>query len=113
MNIAVVGSRNIKSESQIFAELDKYEISCIVSGGAKGVDTIAEKYAQANNIPTKIFKPEYDKYHFKQAPLMRNLQIVESSDTVIAFWDGKSKGTLFTINEAKKRNIPVVVVISA
>ncbi len=100
MKIAIVGSRNL------FVNLEKYlsdyDIDYIVSGGAKGIDSCAEDYAIKNNIKTIIFKPDYESFG-KRAPLVRNIQIVEEADIVIAFWDGKSRGTLFTIKEARKK----------
>ena len=62
---------------------------------------LAEKYADENNIPKWIIKPEYEKYG-KSAPLRRNKTIVENADIVVAIWDGESKGAKFTINYAKK-----------
>ena len=77
------------------------ETTEIISGGAKGIDTLAEKYADENNIPKLIIKPEYAKYG-KSAPLRRNKTIVENSDILVAIWDGSSNGTKFAIDYAKK-----------
>lgn len=99
MKVAVIGSRNLKID-----DLGKYlpaETTEIVSGGAKGVDTSAREYALANSIKLTEFLPDYAKYK-RGAPLKRNIQIVEYSDMVIAFWDGKSKGTKFVIETCKK-----------
>ena len=98
MKIAIIGSRGIKN-----APID-HHVSVgdeIVSGGAEGVDTCAAKYAREKGIKLTVFLPEYSLYG-RGAPLVRNRKIVEYADKVIAFWDGKSKGTLFTINYAKK-----------
>ena len=80
----------------------------IVSGGAKGIDTCARNYALAHGLKLTEFLPEYDKYG-RGAPLRRNITIIEYADLVLAFWDGKSRGTKFVIDNCKKRNIPVVV----
>ena len=77
------------------------ETTEIISGGAKGIDTLAEKYAEEHNIPKLIIKPEYEKYR-RSAPLKRNEIIVDISDIVIAIWDGKSRGTKYAIDYAKK-----------
>jgi len=81
-----------------------------VSGGARGVDTLAEKYADKNDIPKLIFLPDYAKYG-KIAPLIRNKKIVDNSDIIIAFWDGVSRGTKFTIDYAKAQGKKVIVYI--
>lgn len=99
MKVAVIGSRTITD-----IDIGKYippETTEIVSGGAKGVDTLAKIYSLDRKIKLTEFLPEYDKFG-KSAPLKRNLQIIEYSDLVIAFWDGKSNGTKFVINNCKK-----------
>lgn len=102
MKVAVVGSRNLD------AEIGKYipsEITLLISGGAKGIDTLAEHWADENNVPKMIFKPDYQKYG-KFAPLIRNEKIVNEADLIVAIWDGKSRGTKYTIdyaNEQKKK----------
>ena len=98
MKVAVVGSRHLKLDIEKYIPRD---VIMIISGGAKGIDALAEAYADENNIPKLIIKPEYEKYG-KSAPLKRNKTIVDSSDMVIALWDGTSNGTKFTIDYAKK-----------
>ena len=98
MKIAVIGSRRIKTP-----DIGKYAISAdeIVSGGAVGVDTAAREYAIAHNLKLTEFLPDYEKYG-RAAPIVRNKQIVDYSDRVVAFWDGVSKGTLSVIKYAEK-----------
>ena len=99
MKVAVIGSRELKVNN-----LEKYlpeEVTEIVSGGARGIDTSAREYALKNNIKLKEFLPEYEKYG-RSAPLKRNMQIIDYADMVLAFWDGKSKGTKFVIDSCKK-----------
>ncbi len=101
MKIAVIGSRALS-----ISNLEEYlpeETTEIVSGGAKGIDSFAKLYAQIHSIKYTEFLPEYEKFG-KAAPLQRNLQIIEYSDIIIAFWDGKSRGTKFVINECRKKN---------
>ena len=109
MKIAVVGSRSFENYELLEQTLDEYQIKEIVSGGAKGADTLAEWYAKNKNIPTKVFLPEYEKFG-RSAPIKRNQQIIEASDQVIAFWDGKSRGTKSTIDLAKKKGIDVIII---
>jgi len=108
MKVAVIGSRNL-----IVQDLKHYlpeEVTEIVSGGAKGVDTSAKEYADAQGIKLTEFLPEYGRYG-RGAPLKRNISIVEYADLVLAFWDGKSRGTKFVIDECKKRNKVVRVIL--
>lgn len=105
MKLAIVGSRTFND----FDCLDKHihnffnisEISLIISGGAKGADTLAEKFAKKHNISTEIYKPEWDKFG-KRAGFIRNREIVISCDKLVAFWDGKSRGTEHSINLAEE-----------
>ena len=103
MRVAVIGSRTFTNYEKVKKVLDQLEISLIVSGGAKGADSLAECYAVENSIETLIFEAEWDKYG-RSAGYIRNVDIVNSSDIILAFWDGKSKGTLHSINFAKKKN---------
>ena len=99
MKVAIIGSRNL-----VNVDLSEYipkNVTEIISGGAKGIDTLAEEWADKNGIPKTIIKPEYEKYK-RGAPLKRNEKIVERADVIIALWDGKSRGTKFTIDYAKK-----------
>lgn len=107
MKLAIIGSRNCPP-IDIEAHL-KYIPDTIVSGGAKGADTYAREFAQKHNLTLIEFLPEYDKYG-KGAPLVRNKLIVDNCDCVLAFWDGKSRGTKFTLDYAKEKNKPIKIV---
>ena len=108
MKIAIVGSRNLKITS--FQEFLPSDVTEIVSGGAKGIDSCAEKYARENGLRVTVFYPDYEKYG-KKAPLLRNHDIVKYADAVYAFWDGESRGTYYTIELAKTYCKPVRVFI--
>lgn len=98
------GSRSLKN-----IDIKKYiknDADMIITGGAVGIDKLVEDYARENTIKGVIIKPQYEKYG-KWAPLARNKIIVEMSDCLVAIWDGKSKGTKFTIDYAKKLGKPV------
>lgn len=106
MKVAVIGSRGLHVD-----HLEDYlpeGVTEIVSGGAKGIDTCARNYALAHGLALTEFLPEYKKYG-RGAPLRRNITIIEYADFVLAFWDGKSRGTKYVIDNCKRRNIPVQV----
>ena len=106
MKIAVIGSRELQVD-----HLEDYlpeGVTEIVSGGARGVDSCARDYALQHGLKLTELLPEYEKYG-RGAPLRRNITIIEYADHVLAFWDGKSRGTKYVIDNCKKRNIPVAV----
>ena len=108
MKIAIIGSRTL-SVDNLGHYLPKNTTE-IISGGAKGIDSCAKEYAQKNNIPLTEFLPDYHKYS-RAAPLKRNIEIIDYADEVVAFWDGKSKGTKFVIKNCKMRNKKISVYI--
>ena len=67
------------------------------------VDNFAVKFANENNVAMTVFKPDFEKFG-RGAALARNTQIIQKSDVVFAFWDGKSKGTHDSIKKAEKLN---------
>ena len=106
MNIAIVGGRDFNDytllKESILAYIDGHEKpENIVSGGAKGADTLAAQFAAEMGIPHLIFKPNYQRYG-RGATLVRNTQIIENAEVVFAFWDGQSKGTKDSIKKAEK-----------
>lgn len=82
----------------------------MISGGASGVDTAAADAARARGLDVIVFQPMWGVYG-KSAGYKRNIQIVEASDRVVAFWDGTSKGTQHSINIAKEKNKPVEIIL--
>jgi len=101
MKVAVIGGRDFNDYSLMNEVLSKIDISLLVSGGAKGADRLAEKYALEKSIPTKVFKADWDR-HGKSAGYIRNYNIILEADMVVAFWDGISKGTKHGIDLAEK-----------
>lgn len=113
MRVAVIGSRTFKNKEKLFEELERFHleksISLIISGGALGADSLAQEWAESNNIKTQIFLPDWKKLG-KSAGVIRNKYIIDSCEYCIAFWDGISKGTLHSINLAKARKIPIKII---
>ena len=107
MKLAIIGSRSL-----CVINLDNYlpeGITEIVSGGARGVDRQASEWARRNNIPIKEFLPDYKRYG-RSAPLKRNEEIAKYADSVIALWDGYSKGTMHTVSLFRDMGKPVILI---
>jgi hypothetical protein len=100
MKIAVIGSRNFNDYNRLKRILDLYPISTIVSGGASGADSLAEKYADEKKLTKQIFPAQWDLFG-KKAGFIRNTTIIENCDMVIVFWDGSSKGTKDSLDKAQ------------
>jgi hypothetical protein len=109
--LAIVGSRNFPDETMVrtilHGVLKMWHL--VVSGGAPGVDSWAEQVAQTIGLPVCVHRADWEKG--RTAGFTRNTTIVRDSDVVIAFWDGKSTGTLDTIEKAKALGKPVGVVL--
>ena len=106
MKVAVIGSRGLAVD-----DLEKYlpsDTTEIVSGGAKGVDTSAREYALAYCLQLTEFLPDYKAFG-RGAPLKRNITIITYADMVLAFWDGRSRGTKYVIDRCKDMGVPVRV----
>lgn len=110
MKLAIIGSRTF-TDSELAWNTYKNlpfldQVTQIVSGGAKGADSIAELLAKWSGKEMIVYYPDWDKYG-KQAGFIRNRLVINDSDCVLAFWDLKSKGTLNSIQLATKKGIPV------
>ena len=81
----------------------------LISGGARGADRLAERFADEHNLKKIIHKPDWNKCG-RAAGFMRNAKIIADSDVLVAFWDGKSRGTKDSIEKARKKNITVITV---
>lgn len=107
--IGVVGSRTYEDYDLLKRVLRDFIPCLIVSGGAKGADSLAEKFASESGIPITVYEAEWDTYG-KSAGFRRNQLIVDDSDFIVAFWDGESKGTADTLNKAKKSKVPTLII---
>ncbi len=107
MKLLIAGSRGI-TEYDLAPHIPA-DTDLIISGGAKGVDALAEQYADSKRISKLILRPRYDLYR-RAAPIKRNERMVELCDSVLIIWDGKSKGPKRTIDYAAKLGKPVNVI---
>jgi len=106
MRLGIVGSREFVDYPLLASIVDNYvkqsniKVEKIVSGGAKGTDSLAAKYASERGYHLQEFKPDYGRFG-RGAPLQRNTSIVENSDIILAFVTPASKGTWDTIRKAQ------------
>ena len=108
IKLMIAGSRSI--EEFDFSEYISEDVELIISGGAAGVDKLAEKYADKKRISKLILYPNY-KLYGRAAPLKRNEIMVDLADEILIIWDGKSRGTKYTAEYAKKKNKNVNIII--
>jgi hypothetical protein len=118
MKVAVIGSRSFDNYDLLDVVLsEEPNISLIISGGAKGADSLAKRFAEDNNIPCKVIEANWSdlthedalikehpdgRQYDARAGFRRNFDIINEADKVIVFWDGTSKGTLDSLTKAKK-----------
>ena len=108
MKLAIVGGRSFRDFRKLDEEATRRAPTQVISGGAKGADHLAEIWARRNGVETQIFLPDHKKY--RHAFHHRNRLIAEACDTLLAFWDGQSTGTKYTIDYARRLGKPVEVI---
>lgn len=115
MRLIIAGSRTCNDIDEVRAavfaaraEWDWCPITEVVSGGAAGVDRFGEQLAREDGIPIKVFPADWNS-HGKAAGPIRNREMAEYGDALVAVWDGKSRGTKNMIDEAKAKNRPVYI----
>lgn len=106
MKISIIGSRGLCVRD--FAPYLPPDVTEIISGGARGIDTCAREYALSHGIKLTEIRPDYARYR-RVAPLVRNRRIVDMADAVIAFWDGQSPGTAHVIDYCRKQKKKVTI----
>ena len=108
MKLLIIGSRTV-TDFDLTGWVPN-DVELIISGGAKGMDAVAEKYADEHGVDKLIVRPQYDLYK-RGAPLKRNERMVDLCDAVLAVWDGVSHGTKYTLNYARKKNKQIIEIV--
>lgn len=110
MRTIIAGSRGIISLETVFEAIEKscFEVTTVISGGAKGVDVLGETWGAANNVPVEIYKADWGA-HGKSAGPIRNVKMAEVAEALIAVWDGESKGTKHMIDVARAKGLKVYI----
>jgi hypothetical protein len=110
MKTIIAGSREITDYQQVLDAVSQcdWQITTVICGMARGVDTLGEQYAKENSIPVEYFPADW-KTHGKSAGYLRNVEMAKNAEALIAIWDGKSRGTMHMINIARDHNLRVFV----
>lgn len=109
LRVGCIGSRKWKDKQKVFLFLDYIQeyICAIISGKADGPDKFGERWGRKKGLEIAEFPPDSKRkhrYHY------RNRLIVEDSDIIIAFWDGSSTGTMYTVEYARRLGKPVFII---
>lgn len=113
MKVIIAGTRDF-SDYNLLTKVCDFMLSKaksveIISGGARGADSLGEKYAQDRGYACNRLPADWEKYG-KAAGYKRNSEMANIADSLIAFWDGKSRGTQHMINTAKKKGLQIKIV---
>ena len=111
MKIIIFGSRHLNPSIDVLHSIivnNQVNITQIIDGGCRGIDQLGKEYGLIHKIPVTTVAAEWNRYGRSAGPI-RNAKMVELADMGICIWDGKSKGTLDTINKLKATGKPVIV----
>jgi len=113
MKVIVAGSRNFNNYNLLKSKLDqilKDQLDIvIISGNANGADKLGERYGQEKNHLIEIYPAEWQKFQRSSGPI-RNAQMAEVGNMLVAFWDGQSRGTKNMIEQATKKGLEVHII---
>lgn len=111
--VIVAGSRSFDNFELLQRKLDfflgKLENVEVVSGGARGADQMGELWAEDHSVPVKLFPADWKK-HGKSAGYRRNEEMARYATHLVAFWDGKSRGTKHMVEVARHLGLKTRVV---
>ena len=113
MRVIIAGGRDF-SDYQLLKDRVNYYMSnasdvVVICGEAKGADLLGKNLAKENGWLVKSFPAKWE-LHGKSAGYIRNKEMADTADVLVAFWDGKSRGTANMIEIAKKKGLPVRIV---
>lgn len=110
MKVIIAGGRDFYDYKAMCKCLDGIDWFCeeLVSGAARGADSLGEQWAMDNKVPIARFPADWNTYG-KRAGYLRNEQMADYADALVAFWDGESKGTKHMIDIANRKGLLVHV----
>lgn len=108
MILLICGSRVIRDPEWVASTLEAFfqthpQFNKVITGGASGIDRLAGEYCRGQQMRVEDILPDYER-HGRRAPLVRDRDMVMIADYVLALWDGHSRGTRYTINQASRLN---------
>lgn len=103
MRVIIAGSRSIENRELVLQAIaeSKFTITEVISGGAKGVDRIAEEWAREQGIPVTVIRTGWERGG-RGGGFVNNKDMAEQAEALIAVYDGQSKGTKHTIDTMRK-----------
>lgn len=111
--VIIAGSRDFNDYELVCAKCAAFFAhrtpTSIVCGEARGADTLGRRWAVEHGIRVDSYPADWDRFG-KRAGFIRNEQMAMNADALIAFWDGRSRGTKHMIDIAQQRGLPVRVV---
>jgi hypothetical protein len=110
MKVIIAGGRDIHDYNLVLEAVKEaqFPIATVVSGGAPGIDSLGEQYAEEMNLKLNIYQADWER-HGRAAGPIRNRKMAENADALIAIWDGKSRGTKNMIETATKLGLLVYI----
>ena len=110
MRTIIAGSRGITDYAEVCRAVrdSGIHITTVVSGGARGVDRLGERYAREHGIPLEVYRADWER-DGKTAGYLRNDVMAYVSDALIALWDGQSRGTKHMVDISKRKGLCVYV----
>ena len=110
MKTIIAGSRTVVDYGILLEAVVQapFVITTVVSGGARGADKLGELYAAAARLPLHVYPADWKNYG-RKAGFIRNIEMAQNAEALIAVWDGVSRGTKHMIEEAKKHGLTVYV----
>jgi YspA, cpYpsA-related SLOG family len=110
VRVIIAGSRDVTDPRELWKAINSayFDVDEVVSGCARGADRLGELYAEANGLTVHRFPADWPKYGRSAGPI-RNREMAEFADALIALWDGESRGTKNMIETMRSMGKPVVV----
>ena len=110
MKTIIAGTRTFNDYLVLLQAIGRidWEITQVISGTAKGVDRLGERWAKKHNVPVERYFADWTT-HRKRAGIIRNVLMVKKAEALLALWDGKSRGTDHIITIAREKGLRVYV----
>lgn len=108
MRVIIAGTRTIHNKELVYAAIKNsgFDITCVLCGGARGVDLIGKEYALEHRLPVEMYLADWNKFGNKAGPL-RNMEMAKNANALILVWDGSSKGSLSMLTEARHKGLKI------